>query len=161
MGSCGTYLGDARKLVPTECKILPMEKEKLFIPLKSEVFAMTIADMMGDPGDMEHGEVMVCAGVDGETRVFANFAATETFLVALRRWSDGCSTEAGEDWLRNWPQEEPEADEELPRFPLAISEDLVVTEADGGYSFADRDGVEYNYEELVLIMKEVREYFGN
>ncbi len=138
-----------------------MENEKLFVPAKSEVFAMTIADMMGELGDTERGEVRVCIDADDSVRVFENFAASETFLVALRCWSDGCSTEAGEDWLRNWPQEEAEDDEELPRFPLAISEDLVVAEADGGYVFADRDGIEYDYEELVIIMKEVTEYFGN
>lgn len=137
-----------------------MEKENLFVPAKSEVFAMTLTDMMGELGEIEQGEVKICAGIDGETRVFESFAATETFLVALRCWSEGCSAEAGEDWLRNWPQEETEANEELPRFPLTISEDLVVTEADGGYVFADRDGVEYDYEETVKIVKEMSDYFA-
>ena len=137
-----------------------MENEKLFVPAKSEVFAMTLTDMMGDPDDMEPGEVKVSLSVDGKVRVFESFAASETFLVALRCWSEGCSAEVGEDWLRNWPQEEPEGDEELPRFPLAISEDLVVTEADGGYSFADRDGVEYDYDETLKIMNEMAGYFG-
>ncbi len=144
----------------TSGKIWVMLNENLFVSQKSEVFAMTLTYMMGDPDDIEPGEVKVCAGVDGETRVFENFAATETFLVALRCWSDGCSAEAGELWLAEKLRAE-EMSGDASTLSLEISEDLVVTEADGGYSFADRDGVEYNYEELVLIMKEMKEYFGN
>ena len=136
-----------------------MEKENLFVPAKSETFTMTLTDMMGELGDTELGEVKVCASVDGETRVTENFAAPETFLVALRCRSDGCSAEAGEDWLAEKLRAE-EMSGDVSTFSLEISEDLVVAEADSGYVFADRDGVEYDYEETVKIIKEMSDYFA-
>lgn len=137
-----------------------MEKEKLFVSQKSEVFALTVADMMGEENEMEKGEVKVSLGVDGGVFVSDNFAASETLLVALRCWSDGCSASVGEDWLRNWPQEESEENEEMPRFPLVINENLVVKEVEGGYIFEDSFGIEYDYEDVVKIMKEVTDYFS-
>ena len=138
-----------------------MDYEKLFVSPKSETFVISVADMMGEENEMEQGSVTVALTAEGFARVSDSFAASETFLVALRCWSDGCSAKDGEDWLRNWPPEESDGNEELPRFPLVISDDLVITEIDGGYTFVDSDGVEYDYEELVLIMKEMKEYFGN
>ena len=136
-----------------------MENEKLFVPVKSEIFSMTVLDMMGDPDDMETGEVKVSLGTDDRVRVFSGFAAPETFLVALRCWSEGESADSAETWLRNQPEEEPEENEELPRFPLRINERLVVCEADGGFVFEDGTGVEYRYEDTVAIMKNITEYF--
>ena len=136
-----------------------MEKENLFVPAKSEVFAMTLTDMMGDPGDMENGEVKVALSVDNSVRVFESFDTKETFLVALKCWSDGSNVEVGEYWLaEKLRSEELSADEST--FSLEISEDLVVTEADGGYSFADRDGVEYDHDETLKIINEMAGYFG-
>lgn len=136
-----------------------MNNEKLPVSPKSEVFTLTVVDMMGEENETEKGEVKVSLGVDGVARVSDNFGASETFLVALRCWSDGCNAQVAEDWLRNWPQEEMVDDEELPRFPLVISEDLVVKEVEGGYIFEDGLGIEYDYEQVIKIMKEVADYF--
>lgn len=137
-----------------------MDYEKLFVSPKSETFVISVADMMGEENEMEQGSVTVALTAEGFARVSDRFAASETFLVALRCWSDGCSAQVGEDWLRNWPPEESDGNEELPRFPLVISEDLVVKESENGYIFEDSLGIEYGYDEVVKILKEVADYFG-
>lgn len=137
-----------------------METEKLLVSPKSEVFTMTVVDMMGEENEKEQGEVKVSLGADGDVRVSDSFGARETFLVALRCWSDGCNTRVGEDWLAKILRDEEAVSDELSEFSITISEDLVVKETDGGYVFEDSLGIEYDYEETLKIINNMADYFA-
>ncbi len=140
-----------------------MEKDETFVAIKSEIISLKVVDMMGDPGDMEIGEIKVSLGVDNSVRVFNGFSTEETLLVAIHAWSvkdsSGGSVEDSEKWLQNQPEEEPENGEELSRFPLRISEDLVIDQQGKGYIFEDGSGNKMSYEEVVKVTQSIGEFY--
>jgi hypothetical protein len=141
--------------------MIDMEKSKPK-PDTIHTISLKVPDMMENPGDMTVGEIIVSLGIDDSVTVFNHLNTEETFLVAIHAWSrrdsyDESMEVDSEKWLLTKLQEE---SKELPKFPLKISDDLVIDEhEDKGYVFEDGEGNKMSYNDVVEIMKSIEEFY--